>query len=55
MAVDIDKGKLIHPPELSAKPSGSYLVVKEKLAKEMMNIALRSIVHTSNEWFFNMS
>jgi hypothetical protein len=39
---------LIRPPELSGNPTTSYLVAKQdELAKEMMNLALRSIcVHT---------
>jgi hypothetical protein len=46
---DIDMEELlIRPPELSGNPTTSYLVAKQdELAKEMMNLALRSIfVHT---------
>jgi hypothetical protein len=42
---DIDRGKLlIHPPELSGKPTSSHPVPKyNEMAKEMMNFALGSI------------
>jgi hypothetical protein len=37
---DIDKGELIHPPELSGNATSSHLVAKqEELAKKKMNLA----------------
>jgi hypothetical protein len=51
---DIGRGKLlIRPPELSINPTSSHLVTKqEEVAKEIMNLALRSIfVHTSKVFF----
>jgi hypothetical protein len=45
---DIDRGKLLRLPEISGNPMSSHLVAKQKLAKEIMNLALQSIfVHTS--------
>jgi hypothetical protein len=39
---------MIRPPELSGNRTSSHLVPKEELAKEVMNLALRSIfVYTS--------
>jgi hypothetical protein len=38
---DNDRGKLIHPPELSGNPTSSHLVARqEKLANKIMNLAL---------------
>jgi hypothetical protein len=38
---NINRGKLIHSPDLLGKPTSSHLVAKqEELVKEIMNLAL---------------
>jgi hypothetical protein len=50
---DIEKGKLIRPPDLtSILPTQSSISKQEKREREIMNLALRSIyVHTSKVFF----